>query len=152
MPPQGLSFAAVFLFVMMALAVVVTVGVAINDGAVEKHRQHLLHRKLGRASMDTNAQLVQQIDSTLAYYATKHIGATLFGQEPRHGTVLMFGRLQHLLVNNFSVFYINNSDLRRFGKDSTFAANSTTTALPKTPLHRPHSQCIHGVPHPYRHL
>ena len=28
--------------------------------------------------------------------------------------MLMFGRLQHLLVNNFSVFDINNSDLRRF--------------------------------------
>ena len=52
-------FCGGFLFVVMSLAVVVTVGVAINDGAVEKHRQHLLHRKLGRASMDTNAQLVQ---------------------------------------------------------------------------------------------
>ena len=55
-----------FLFVVMPLAVVVAAGVAVNDGAIEKHRQHLLHRKLGRASMDTNAQLVQQIDSTLA--------------------------------------------------------------------------------------
>ncbi len=47
------------LFVMMPFAVVVTAGVTINDGAVEKHRQHLLHRKLGCASMDANAQLVQ---------------------------------------------------------------------------------------------
>jgi hypothetical protein len=101
---------------MMALAVVVTAGVTVNDGAVEKHRQHLLHRKLGRASMDTNAQLVQQIDSTLAYSTTKHIGATLLGQEPRHGTVFMFGRLQHLLVYNLSVFNINNSDLWRFSE------------------------------------
>ena len=47
------------LFVMMTLAVVVTAGIAVNDGAVEKHRQDLFHRKLGGASMDTNAQLVQ---------------------------------------------------------------------------------------------
>jgi hypothetical protein len=51
---------------MMALAVVVTAGIAVNDGAVEEHRQHLFHRKLGSASVDTNAQLVQEIDSTLA--------------------------------------------------------------------------------------
>ena len=61
--------------------------------------------------MDTNAQLVQKIDSPLAYSTTKHISTTLFSQEPRHGTMLMLGRLQYLLVNNFSVFNINNSDL-----------------------------------------
>ena len=105
MPPQGFpAFAAVFLFVMMPLAVVVAAGITVNDGAVEEHRQHLIHRKLGCASVDTNAQLVQKIDSALAQSATKHIGATLLGQEPRHGAVFMFGRLQHLLVNNFSVF------------------------------------------------
>ena len=59
-------FCGGFLFVVMSLAVVMAAGVAVNDGAVEEHRQDLLHRKLGCASMDTNAQLVQQIDSTLA--------------------------------------------------------------------------------------
>ena len=48
-------FCGGFLFVMMALAVVVTAGITINDGAVEKHRQHLLHRKLGCAGVNTNA-------------------------------------------------------------------------------------------------
>ena len=43
----------------MSLAVVMTVGVTVNDGAIEKHRQHLLHRKFGGAGMNTNAQLVQ---------------------------------------------------------------------------------------------
>ena len=95
----------------MSVAVVMAAGIAVNDGAVEKHRQHLLHRKLRSTSMDTNAQLVQKIDSPLAYSTTKHISTTLFSQEPRHGTMLMLGRLQYLLVNNFSVFNINNSDL-----------------------------------------
>ena len=99
---------------VMSLAVVVATGIAVNDGAVEKHSRHLLHRKLGGASMDANAQLVQKIDSTLAQSSTKHISATLLGQEPRHGAVLMLGRLQYLLVNNLSVFKINNSDLWRF--------------------------------------
>lgn len=52
-------FCGGFLFVVMPLAVVVATGIAINNGAVEKHGKHLLHRKLGGASMDTNAQLVQ---------------------------------------------------------------------------------------------
>ena len=101
---------------VMPLAMMVAAGIAVNDGAIEEHRQHLLHRKFGGAGVDMNAQLVQQIDSALAYSATKHISATLFGQEPRHGTVLMFGRLQHLLVNNLSVFNINNSDLWRLSE------------------------------------
>ena len=104
------------LFVMMTLAVVVTAGIAVNDGAVEKHRQDLFHRKLGCASMDTNAQLVQEIDSALTQSATKHIGAPFFSQEPRHGAVFMLGRLQYFLVNNFSVFYIENRDLWRFSE------------------------------------
>ncbi len=101
---------------VMPLAMVVAARVAVNDGAVEEHRQHLLHRKLRGAGMDTNAQLVQKIDSALAQSTTKHIGATLLGQEPRHGTVFMLRRLQHLLVNNSSVFYIENSDLWRFSE------------------------------------
>ena len=48
-------FCGGFLFVMMALAVVVTAGIAVNDGAVEEHRQHLLHGKFGSASMDADA-------------------------------------------------------------------------------------------------
>ena len=52
-------FCGGFLFVVMSLAVVVAAGVTVNDGAVEKHRQHLLHRKLGCTSMDTYTQLVQ---------------------------------------------------------------------------------------------
>ncbi len=100
----------------MPLAVVVAAGITVNDGAVEEHRQHLLHRKLWCAGMDVNAQLVQKIDSTLAQSTTKHVSATLLGQEPRHGAVFMFGRLQHLLVNNLSVFYIEYSDLWRFSE------------------------------------
>ena len=96
MPPQGLSFAAVFLFVVVPLAVVVAAGVAVNDGAVEEHRNDLLHGKLGSASVDADAQLVQHVDCPLTQAATKHIGAALFGQEPWHGAVLMFGCLQHL--------------------------------------------------------
>ena len=95
----------------MPLAVVVAAGVTINDGTIEEHRQHLLHGKLGCASVDADAQLVQHIDRSLAQSTTKHIGATLLGQEPRHGAVLMLGRLQHLLVNNLSVFDIENGDL-----------------------------------------
>lgn len=52
-------FCGGFLFVVMPLAVVMAAGVTVNDGAIEKHRQHLLHRKFGGAGMDTNAQLVQ---------------------------------------------------------------------------------------------
>ena len=52
-------FCGGFLFVVMSLAVVVAAGVAVNDGAIEKHRQHLLHRKFRSTGMDTNAQLVQ---------------------------------------------------------------------------------------------
>ena len=99
---------------VMPLAMMVAAGVTINDGAVEEHRNDLLHGKLGSASVDADAQLVQKIDSTLAQSSTKHISATLLGQEPRHGAVLMLGRLQYLLVNNLSVFKINNSDLWRF--------------------------------------
>ena len=40
---------------VMSLAVVVAAGVAVNDGAVEEHRQHLFHRKLGSASVDADA-------------------------------------------------------------------------------------------------
>lgn len=101
---------------VMPLAVVVAAGVTVNDSVVEEHRQHLLHRKFGGAGMDTNAQLVQKIDSALAQSTAKHIGATLLGQKPRHCTVFMFGRLQYLLVNNLSVFNINNSDLWRFSE------------------------------------
>ncbi len=115
-PLQGSRSLRRFLFVMMALAVVMATRVAVNDGTIEEHRQDLLHRKLGCTSMDTNAKLVQKIDSTLAYSTTKHIGATLFRQKPRHSTVLMLWRLQHLLVNKLSVFDINNSDLRRLSE------------------------------------
>ena len=101
---------------VMPLAMMVAAGLTINDGAVEEHRKYLLHRKLGGASMDANAQLVQKIDSTLAYSTTKHIGAALLSQEPRHGAMLMLGRLQYLLVNNLSVFKINNSDLWRLSE------------------------------------
>jgi len=52
-------FCGGFLFVVMSLAVVVTAGIAVNDGAVEKHRQHLLHRKLRSTGMNTDTQLVQ---------------------------------------------------------------------------------------------
>ena len=101
---------------VMPLAMMVAAGVTINDGAVEEHRNDLLHGKLGSASVDADAQLVQKIDSTLAQSSTKHISATLLGQEPRHGAVLMLGRLHYLLVNNLSVFKINNSDLWRFSE------------------------------------
>jgi hypothetical protein len=46
-------FCGGFLFVVMSLAVVMTAGVTVNDGAVEKHRQDLFHRKLGCTSVDT---------------------------------------------------------------------------------------------------
>ena len=52
-------FCGGFLFVVMSLAVVMTAGVTVNDGAVEKHRQDLFHRKLRSTGMNTNAQLVQ---------------------------------------------------------------------------------------------
>ena len=80
----------------MSLAVVVAAGVAINDCTVEEHGQYLLHRKLGSASVDADAQLVQHVDCPLTQASTKHIGAALLGQEPRHGTMLMFRCLQHL--------------------------------------------------------
>ena len=81
---------------MMPLAVVVAAGVAVNDGAVEEHGQHLLHGKLWRASVDADAQLVQHVDRPLAQAAAKHIGAALFGQKPRHRAVLMLWCLQYL--------------------------------------------------------
>jgi hypothetical protein len=40
---------------VMSLAVVVAAGVAVNDGIVEVHGQHLLHGKFGSASMDADA-------------------------------------------------------------------------------------------------
>jgi hypothetical protein len=49
----------------------------------------------------------------LTYSTAKHIGATLFSQEPRHGTVLMLWRLQYLLINDLSVFYVEKGDLWR---------------------------------------
>ena len=52
-------FCGGFLFVVMSLTVVVTAGIAVNNGAIEKHRQHLLHRKFGGAGMNMNTQLVQ---------------------------------------------------------------------------------------------
>ena len=64
---------------VMPLAVMVAAGVAINDGAVEEHGQHLLHGKLGGASVDSDAQLIQHIDGTHAQSAAKHVGAALFG-------------------------------------------------------------------------
>ena len=81
---------------MMPLAVVVAAGVAVDDGIIEEHRQHLLHRKFGSASVDADAKLVQHFDCPLAQAAEKHIGAALLGQEPRHGAVLMLRCLQHL--------------------------------------------------------
>jgi hypothetical protein len=95
----------------MPLAVVVAAGVAVNDGAIEEHRQHLLHGKFGSASVDADAQLVQHVDCPLAQPAAKHIGATLFGQKPRHRAMLMFGCLQHLGIDDLSVFDIENGDL-----------------------------------------
>ena len=38
----------------MPLAMVVAAGVAVNDGAIEEHRQHLLHGKFGSASVDAD--------------------------------------------------------------------------------------------------
>ena len=46
-------FCGGFLFVVMPLATVMAAGVAVNDGAVEKHRQDLFHRKPGCTSVDT---------------------------------------------------------------------------------------------------
>ena len=96
---------------VMPLAMVVAAGVAINNGAVEEHRQHLFHRKFGSASVDADAQLVQHVDRPLAQAATKHIDAALFGQEPRHRAVLMLWCLQHLGIDDLSVFDIENGDL-----------------------------------------
>ena len=48
-------FFTIALFVMMSIAVMVAAGVAVNDGAVEEHRQHLLHGKFGSASVDADA-------------------------------------------------------------------------------------------------
>jgi hypothetical protein len=39
----------------MPLAMVVTTGVAVNDGIVEVHGQHLFHGKFGSASVDADA-------------------------------------------------------------------------------------------------
>jgi hypothetical protein len=52
MPPKVI-FCGGFLFVVMSLAVVMAAGVTVNDGAVEKHRQDLFHRKLVCTSVDT---------------------------------------------------------------------------------------------------
>ena len=46
--------AAAFLMVM-SLAVMVAAGVTVNDGAIEEHRQHLLHGKLWSACVDADA-------------------------------------------------------------------------------------------------
>ena len=51
---SGKSLGCGFLMVM-PLAMVVAAGVAINDGAIEEHGQHLLHGKFGSASMDADA-------------------------------------------------------------------------------------------------
>ena len=40
---------------VMPLAMMVAAGVAINDGAIEEHGQHLLHGKLWSASVDADA-------------------------------------------------------------------------------------------------
>ena len=81
---------------VVSFAMMVAVGVAVNDGAVEEHRHHLLHGKLWGTGMNANAQLVEQIDRPLTQSATKYVGAALFGQEPRHRTMLMLRCLQHL--------------------------------------------------------
>ena len=91
---EGLGCGIVLM--VMPLAVMVAAGVAINDGAIEKHRQHLLHGKFGSSGVDSDAQLIQHIDGTHAQSAAKHIGAALLGQEPRHRAVFMLGCLQHL--------------------------------------------------------
>ena len=54
---------------------VVAAGVAVNDGAVEEHRHNLLHGKLGSASVDEDAQLVQQFGRRLGlrkYFVFMH--------------------------------------------------------------------------------
>ena len=51
---------------VMPLAVMVAVRVAVNDGAVKEHRQHLLHRKFGSTSVDEDTQLVQHVDCPLS--------------------------------------------------------------------------------------
>ncbi len=81
---------------VVTFAMMVAARVAVNDGAVEEHRHHLLHRKFWGTSVNANAQLAEQIDRPLTQSATKYVGAALFGQEPRHGTMLMFRCLQHL--------------------------------------------------------
>ena len=45
----------IVLLMVMPLAVVVTAGVAVNDGIVKEHGQHLLHGKIGSASVDADA-------------------------------------------------------------------------------------------------
>ena len=97
--------------VMMSLAMMVATGIAVNDGIVEVHGQHLLHGKFGSASMDADAQLVQHVDCPLAQSTAKHVGAALFGQEPRHGAVLVLGCLQHLGIDDLSVFDVEYGDL-----------------------------------------
>ena len=48
-------FFTIALFVMMSIAVMVAVRVAVNDGTIEEHCQHLFHGKLGSASVDADA-------------------------------------------------------------------------------------------------
>ena len=46
--------------VVMPLAMVVAAGVAVNDGAVEEHRQYLLHGKIGSTSVDADAFILHK--------------------------------------------------------------------------------------------
>ena len=62
---------------MMPLAVVVAAGVAVDDGIIEEHRQHLLHGKFGSASVDADTQQVQHVDRPLACHPRRAVGLGL---------------------------------------------------------------------------
>ena len=96
------------LFVMMpAAAVMMASGVAINHGSGEIARNDFVDGQSRGTAVQSDAQLVEQLDGAATNAATDDIGATLGSEETRHGAMLM---LRGLLDNGFGDFTVFNGD------------------------------------------
>ena len=95
-------FCGGFLFVVMSLAVVMTAGVTVNDGAVEKHRQDLFRTSLATIeSLQLFFQQLRRIGHTTSALAEDNTRTYALEHLALGGTVALL-ELGHDLPHGFS--------------------------------------------------
>ena len=111
-----LAQVGVLFVVMPAAAVVMASGVAINHGSGQIARNDFVDGQSRGTAVQSDAQLVEQLDGAAADAATDDIGAALGSKEARHGTMLVLRGLLDNGFGDFSVFNGDESHLRGFAE------------------------------------